>query len=177
MMATQTSRAMQTNRRPGRLALPAHARELIALRDAGQHPRLVVVVVGARYATRAFKPLAARLKAPAPLMALADEIEARALSWFILRGLGAVLCNADGDRLARAIYIEAAAQLAQEAAPVLLFGGGALDDPDTLAQDAGDLLFDAKFDDAGGRWPAGWTDAKNADYQARADRWFAESPT
>lgn len=164
-------------RRPGALALPGGARELIALRDRGHHPRLVVVVVGARYATRRYMPLAARLAAPAPLMAFTDEIEARALSWFILRGLGAVLCNADGAQLARSIYIEAAAQLAAEAAPVLLFNGGDLDDPDTLGQDAGDLLYDARFESHDARWPAGWTDAKNADYLARVDRWLAESPT
>lgn len=153
---------------------PAGAHALIHLRDAGHHPRLVVVVVGRTYRTRPYVPLAARLGAPAPLMALADEIEARSLSWAVLRGLGAVLCNARGAALPPPLLLEAIAQIAREAAPVALFRGGDLNDPDSLADDATDLLFDARFDRADGAWPAGFSAEAMRDYEARSDAWARE---
>lgn len=173
MTARQTA-APVTNKPRRPRVLAAGARDLIAWRDAGRHPRMVVVVVASRFASRRYAALAAFLGAPAPLMALADEIEARALSWYPLRGLGAALCVPEGPRLRRAVLLSAIAQLAAEAAPVLLFNGGPMNDPASLADDAADLLFDARFEDAAGRWPAGWSQAQHDDYHARTDRWVAE---
>lgn len=154
--------------------MPAGARALIELRDAGHHPRLVVVVVGRTWRTRPYNALAARYSAPAPLMALADEIEARALSWFVLRGLGVILCNARGAALPPPLLLEAIAQIAREAAPVLLYDGGAIDDPDSVDHDAADLLFDAHFERPDGAWPAGFSADAWREYNARSDRWAGE---
>lgn len=170
MSAPQSARAPSKAPRPR--TLPAGARALIELRDAGRHPAFVVIVMGRRFATRRYVALAARLAAPPPLMALADEIEARALSWWVVRGLAVVLCNADGTRARQIVLCEAIAQIAREAAPVLMYGDRAR--PDELG-DAVELLQLARFDHVQGCWPAGWNDRAHADYQARADRWYDEA--
>lgn len=161
-------------RAPGALVLPAYARHLIDLRDAGRHPRFVVVVLGRRFAARGFAWLAARLEAPPPLMALADDVEARALSWFIVRGLAVVIANADRRDDRDRVLLELIAQLGREAAPVMLYRGGALEDPDSLDPDATDLLDGARYADRLGRWPGGWSDALQDAYLERAARWMEE---
>lgn len=160
------------------IVLPPYARDLIALRDAGEHPPLVVVVLAREFAPhRQFRALATRLNAPPPLMALADEVEARMLSWFVVRGLGVVICMPARYRPRELLLLELIAQVASEAAYVTLYRGGDPADIESFERDATDRLADYREQHPQRCYPSGWTDEKQRAYAARLARYMSEGAT
>ena len=98
-------------------------------------------------------------------MAKADDVEARALDWALVRGLWAEVVNADGAQADPMLFARLVADVAREAAPVFVFferGGH-------WGSEATEFLFCLRHtprSPAG--WPDGWSDAADQDYRERA---------
>jgi hypothetical protein len=148
--------------------IPAYGRELIALRDRGAHPDLVVICYASRFAVQRAREFAARLDAPHPLIATDDQVRFGSIGWWLLRGLGAAVLNAEGARAHVPTFSRLVADVAREAAPVLVFhdqhGGH-------WGSDASEFLWCQRFTaHAPDGWPAGWSDELDQGYLARLRR-------
>ncbi|MGE0373452.1 MAG: hypothetical protein AB7Q01_16450 [Gammaproteobacteria bacterium] len=147
--------------------MPANARKLVHLREAGQHPPAVVVVFSREYLAERANAIAARLGAPTPIQAKPADVAGGALEFWPLRGLRAEVYNGDGPRASPGTFAQLVAAVAREAAPVAVYferGGH-------WGTDASEFLYCLRYTPhAPTGWPAGWSDALDEDYHARAAR-------
>jgi hypothetical protein len=147
--------------------IPAYGRLLIELRNAGRHPDLVVIAYCSEFALHQARKFSAQLGAPHPLIATAEQVRARCVDWWLLRGLSAVVLNADGARFDPCTFAQLVADVAREAAPVLVFA-----EPGAhWGSDASEFLFCLRYTPhAPDGWPAGWSDQLDRGYLARLAR-------
>lgn len=134
-----------------RLKLPPFSRDLIRMRDAGNHPERVYVLIGRDWGRR--HPTYPTLCVPDGDIELYD--------YSILRGLPVYVVDRGGDAL------QLAAMIAAHTAPVFLCWRATEEDlfvsPGApLVEDIGHLYFQADY------WPA----ERRAEYEARRRRWW-----
>lgn len=138
--------------------LPAYGRDLITLRDAGQHPDRVWVLVGDDWSRRP-------VNAPSLCIKTADRAEG--FDWSICAGLPVHVVDRCGDVLG------VAAAVARYAAPVVVHWiYGEEDWPAPLGgkgqADVTVLMWSLRERvKSGFRFTCGWSDDLDADYRAR----------